>query len=165
VIEEVGGYDEIAWPAGCGEDLDMSKRIRSKGYNLVYDPTALVKHIKQDTVRSVLDTKWRWWRYGVDAYSGGIHLRSVLGELYYVHFRTTFFELVGQDLRSRSYELLWLDFLALLYMPYRDLQLYRQAWDKANGTKISSAAKPKCMPENTGSAGTFVTAADEKRRA
>jgi glycosyltransferase involved in cell wall biosynthesis len=138
VMEEVGGYDEITWLAGCGEDKDMSRNLRTRGYNLVYDPAALVKHIKQDTVRSVLDSRWRWWRYGVQAYFTRIRLRSIAATFYRAHFRTTFFEQVGQDLRSGSYELLWLDFLALIYMPYRDLQLYRQAWGRRNGTKIQS---------------------------
>jgi cellulose synthase/poly-beta-1,6-N-acetylglucosamine synthase-like glycosyltransferase len=126
-MAEVGGYDEIKWSAGCGEDTDMSRRLRKKGYHLIYEPAALVKHIKEDTVRSVLDTRWRWWRYGVEAYSKRIRLRSVLATLCRAHFRTTFFEHVAQDLGSGSYELLWFDFLCLLYMPYRDMRLYCQA--------------------------------------
>jgi|SRR5579864_191575 len=124
VLEEVGGYDEITWTAGCGEDTDMSRRIRARGYDLVYDPAALVKHIKQDAVRSVLDTRWRWWRYGVEAYFKRIRLGSIAGTFYRAHFRTMFFGHIAEDLRSRTYELLWLDVLCLLYMPYRDLKLY-----------------------------------------
>lgn len=123
-LEEVGGYDEVAWPAGCGEDTDISRRIRAKGYNLIYEPAALVKHIKQDTVRSVLDTRWRWWRYGVEAYFKRIRLGSVLATFYRAHFRTMFFEHLKQDFRSGNYELLGLDLLCLLYMPHRDLKLY-----------------------------------------
>jgi cellulose synthase/poly-beta-1,6-N-acetylglucosamine synthase-like glycosyltransferase len=125
-LEEVGAYDEITWSAGCGEDTDISKRLRRQGYNLVYEPAALVKHIKQDTVRSVLDTRWRWWRYGVEAYFKRIRLRSVVATFYRAHFRTMFFEHVAQDLRSGNYELLWVDSLCLFYMPYRDLKLYWQ---------------------------------------
>ena len=140
MIEEVGGYDEITWPAGCGEDLDISMRIRNRGYNLIYEPAALVKHIKQDTVRSVLDAKWRWWRYGVYAYSDGIRLQSVLATFYRSHFRTTFFEHVGLDWRSGNYELFWLDFLALLYMPYRDLQLCREMSTGSHRDTVPGAA-------------------------
>ena len=125
-LEEVGGYDEVTWIAGCGEDTDMSRKLRQKGYKLIYDPVALVKHIKQDTVRSVLDTRWRWWRYGVEAYFKRIRLRSIAATFYRAHFRTMFFEHVGQDLRPVRYELLWLDSLCLFYMPYRDLKLYWQ---------------------------------------
>jgi cellulose synthase/poly-beta-1,6-N-acetylglucosamine synthase-like glycosyltransferase len=123
-LEDVGGYDEVTWIAGCGEDTDMSRKLIQKGYKLVYDPAALVKHIKQDTVRSVLDTRWRWWRYGVRAYFQRIRLRSILATFYRAHFRTMFFEHVAQDWRSGKYELLWVDSLCLFYMPYRDLKLY-----------------------------------------
>lgn len=124
VMEQVGGYDELTWTAGCGEDTDMSRQIVKRGYNLIYDPAALVKHIKQDSVRSVLDTRWRWWRYGVEAYFKRIRLRSIAATFYRAHFRTMFFQHVSQDLSSGNYELLWLDFLCLPYMPYRDLRLY-----------------------------------------
>ena len=125
-LEEVGGFDEVTWIAGCGEDRDISKRLQASGYNLTYDPAARVKHIKQDSVCSVLDTRWRWWRYGVEAYFNKIGLRSILATLYRAHFRTMFFSHVGQDLRSGNYELLGLDVLCLFYMPFRDLKLYFQ---------------------------------------
>ena len=129
-LEEVGGYDEVTWTAGCGEDTDMSKRLLKKGYKLVYEPAALVKHIKQDTVRTVLDTRWRWWRYGVQAYFQRIRLRSIAATFYRAHFRTMFCEHVARDLRSGQYELLWVDSLCLFYMPYRDLKLYWQTKHK-----------------------------------
>ncbi len=138
VVEEVGWYDESL--RTNGEDVDLSARIRARGYSFVYDPEAVVKHLRHDTVRSVLDAYWRWWRYGVRAYSNGIRLRSVLGHLYSVHFRTNFFGLVRQDLRSKSYGLLWLDFLALLYMPYRDLGLLVQASTRPRPSTISREA-------------------------
>jgi glycosyltransferase involved in cell wall biosynthesis len=123
-MEEIGGYDEVTWVAGCGEDQEMSSKLRKAGYDLIYEPAALVKHIKKDSVRSVLDTRWRWWRYGVQAYFTRIRLRSILATFYRAHFRTMFFEHVAQDLRSGKYELLWVDFLCLFYMPYRDAKLY-----------------------------------------
>jgi cellulose synthase/poly-beta-1,6-N-acetylglucosamine synthase-like glycosyltransferase len=125
-LEEVGGYDEVTWIAGCGEDKDISKRLLARGYHLTYDPAARVMHIKHDNVRSVLDTRWRWWRYGVEAYFKKMGLLSILATFYRAHFRTMFFEHVGQDLRSGNYELLGLDLLCLLYMPFRDIKLYFQ---------------------------------------
>ena len=134
-LEEVGGHDEVTWTAGCGEDKDISRKLRQRGYNLIYQPAALVKHIKQDTVRSVMDTRWRWWRYGVAAYFKRIGLRSILATFYRAHFRTMFCEHAGQDLRWGNYELLGLDLLCLFYMPFRDLKLYLQA-------KFSSSRSP-----------------------
>jgi len=124
-VDRAGGYDETL--RTNGEDVDICTRIRRLGYELAYEPAAVVHHLRHDTIWTVLETYWRWWRYGVRAYPNGVRLRSVLGHLYSVHFRTTFFGLVKQDLREKKYELLWMDLLALLYMPYRDLQLYREA--------------------------------------
>ena len=137
-MEEVAGYDEVTW-RDSGDDNDISTKLLKKGYNLVYEPAALVKHIKQDTVRSVLDTRWRWWRYGVQAYFTRIRLRSVMATFYRAHFRTMFCEHVAQDLRSGNYELLWVDSLCLIYMPYRDLKLYWQ-------TKFGAARTPSKNP-------------------
>jgi len=135
-LEEVGGHDEVTWIAGCGEDTSISQQLVRKGYKLIYDPAAQVKHIKQDTVRSVLDTRWRWWRYGVQAYFTRIRLRSILATFYRAHFRTMFWGHVAADWRSGNYELLGLDFLCLLYMPYRDLKLYWQT--KFGATRLPS---------------------------
>lgn len=126
LMERVGGFDEVTWPAGCGEDLHLTTEMRKIGYNLIYIPATLVKHIKQDTVRSVLYTRWRWWRSGVRAYFTRIRLRSIAATFYSAHFRTMFFEHVGQDLRSGNYDLLGLDVLCLFYMFFRDMKLYFQ---------------------------------------
>jgi len=138
-LQEAGGYDEVTWTAGCGEDQDMSRKLKANGYKLIYDPAAHIRHIKQDTVRSVLDTRWRWWRYGVQAYFTRIRLRSILATFYRAHFRTMFFEHVGQDARRGRQELLWLDFLCLFYMPYRDLKLYCQ-------TRLHQTRPPSSRP-------------------
>ncbi len=124
-LEEAAGYDEVAMRAS-GEDTDLSRKLLGAGYKLIYDPLALVKHIKHDTVLSALDTRWKWWRYGVRAYFTRIRLRSILATFYRAHFRTMFFEHIGQDARPGRFELLWLDLLCLFYMPYRDLNLYWQ---------------------------------------
>jgi cellulose synthase/poly-beta-1,6-N-acetylglucosamine synthase-like glycosyltransferase len=137
-MEEAGGYDEVAMRAS-GEDTDMSRKLLERGYNLIYDPVAVIKHIKQDTLRSVLDTRWKWWRYGVQAYFQRIRLRSIAATFYRAHFRTMFFEHLAQDLYSGRYELLWLDSLCLFYMPYRDLKLYWQ-------TKFRPSQPPSARP-------------------
>ena len=123
--ERAGGYDEATFRS-YGEDVYISRQLRNLGFELIYTPSALVKHIKQDTVGSVLNTRWNWWRYGVQAYFKRIRLRSIAATFYRAHFRTMFFEHVSQDARPGRFELLWLDLLCLFYMPYRDLKLYWQ---------------------------------------
>jgi glycosyltransferase involved in cell wall biosynthesis len=46
VLEEVGGFDERLWP---GEDVDLDIRIRRRGYKLIYNPRALVRHYRPRT--------------------------------------------------------------------------------------------------------------------
>jgi cellulose synthase/poly-beta-1,6-N-acetylglucosamine synthase-like glycosyltransferase len=151
VLEKMGGYDEIVWRwRVINEDGYMSRWVQEKGYSLVYDPTALVKHIKQDTVHSVLHNRWRWWRHGVGAYSTRIRLLSILATFYRAHFRTMFFEHVRQDARWGRFELLWLDILCLFYMPYCDLKLYFQAQGRSNRTGASAGAQPGPEPDVTG---------------
>lgn len=122
VVEEVGWYDERLRKAG--EDADLSRRVRAKGYNVIYEPSAIVRHFRHDSVRSVLDTYWRYWRFGTHTYLHNITLKAVLHHLYYSHFRGDFFKVLTHDWRCKNYESLWLDVLLLIYMPYRDLRLF-----------------------------------------
>jgi glycosyltransferase involved in cell wall biosynthesis len=131
-----GGYDESM--RTNGEDTEMSRHLRDNGWNLAYDPEPRVIHLRHDTTRSILDTYWRWWRFGVRAYANGVHLRSVLGHAVFVHFRYTFFDLVRSDLRASRFELLGLDLAALCYFPYRDFCLWLAANHKSPSQRVSS---------------------------
>jgi GT2 family glycosyltransferase len=134
-VREAGGYDESM--RTNGEDTDMSRRLLNKGWDLLYDPEPRVVHLRHDTMRSILDTYWRWWRFGVRAYANGVRLRSVLGHALFVHFRHTFLDLVRSDLNARRFELLGLDLAALGYFPYRDFRLWLEAHLKSQSHSIS----------------------------
>jgi len=121
-VIEVGGYDESM--RTNGEDCDLSRRLRAKDWQLIYNPAARAVHRRSDTVSSILDNYWRWWKFGVSAYSGGISLRSVVGHALFVHLRYTFKEAVVRDLRAHRLMLLPLDFALLFYLPYRDFRLW-----------------------------------------
>jgi GT2 family glycosyltransferase len=135
-VQEVGGYDESM--RTNGEDTDISRRLREKGWDLLYDPEQRVVHLRYDTARSILDTYWRWWRFGVRAYANGVRLRSVLGHALFIHFRHTFLDLVRSDLNARRFDLLGLDFAALGYFPYRDFRLWLAAHPKSPSQRIST---------------------------
>jgi cellulose synthase/poly-beta-1,6-N-acetylglucosamine synthase-like glycosyltransferase len=124
LVQAAGGYDEAM--RTNGEDTEMSRRLREAGWDLLYDPEPLVVHLRHDTVRSILDTYWRWWRFGVRAYSNGVRLRSVVGHALFVH-RQTFLALARSDWNARRYDLLSLDLATLGYFPYRDFCLWRAA--------------------------------------
>ena len=121
-VLEVGGYDESM--RTNGEDCDLYGRLRTKNWQFIYDPAARATHRRSDTVRSILDNYWRWWKSGVNAYSGGISLRSVLGHALFVHLRYSFMETVSHDIAARRIALLPLDFALLCYLPFRDFRLW-----------------------------------------
>ena len=127
-VREAGGYDESM--RTNGEDVDLSRRLLKSGWDLLYDPEPRVVHLRHDTTLSILDAYWRWWRFGVRAYSSGVRLRSVLGHALFVHFRHTFLDLVRSDWNARRYDLLGLDLAALGYFPYRDFCLWLAAHPK-----------------------------------
>jgi glycosyltransferase involved in cell wall biosynthesis len=120
-VLDAGGYNESL--RSCGEDPDLAVRIRARGWDLVYDPTARATHLRHDNLKSVLDMYWRWWKFGNQAYRNGITLRSWIGNALFVHFRYNFLEPARKDLLAGQLDLLGMDFLALGYMPYRDFQL------------------------------------------
>jgi GT2 family glycosyltransferase len=135
-VQEAGGYDESM--RTNGEDTDVSRRLREKGWELLYDPEPRAVHLRHDTARSILDTYWRWWRFGVRAYANGVRLRSVIGHALFVHFRHTFLGLVRSDLSARRFDLLALDLAALGYFPYRDFRLWLDAHPKPQPRRVSS---------------------------
>lgn len=125
LVLEASGYDERM--RTNGEDTDLSARLRARGWDLLYTPIARVTHLRHDTTRSILDTYWRWWRFGVNAYANGPQLRSVLGHAIFVHFRYNFLDPLREDIEARRWELVAFDFLILAYFPYRDFRLWLNA--------------------------------------
>ena len=135
-VMETGGYDESM--RTNGEDLYMSKQLRARNWDIVYDPEPRAYHWRRDTARSVLDNYWRWWSLGVGAYANGATLRSVVGHALFVHFRRTFVDQVQRDLKGRRFDLLGLDLAALFYFPYRDFCLLLGAPSKSPSRRAPS---------------------------
>jgi GT2 family glycosyltransferase len=52
VLRGVGGFDERF--RSCGEDVEMSLRLRRFGYRLVYRPDAVGEHLRHDSEESLL---------------------------------------------------------------------------------------------------------------
>jgi cellulose synthase/poly-beta-1,6-N-acetylglucosamine synthase-like glycosyltransferase len=124
-VTEIGGYNESM--RSCGEDPDICARLRTRGWDFVYDPAALATHGRYDTIPSVMDMYWRWWKFGNQAYPQGVRLRSVLGNALFVHFRYNFLPPAAADLRAGQLDLFAMDLLALGYLPYRDFRLWLAA--------------------------------------
>jgi hypothetical protein len=62
-VIDAGGFNERF--RSNYEDVDICKRIKASGGDLVYLPWAKVLHLRTDTDLSVLKTKWNWnfWHY------------------------------------------------------------------------------------------------------
>lgn len=137
-VLEAGGYDERM--RTNGEDTGISAQLRRRGCEYAYEPAARATHLRHDTIPSILETYWRWWKFGVNAYANGVRLRSVIGHALFVHFRYTFFELLSSDLRAHRFGLLPMDFLALAYLPYRDFKLWLSARSASAAPRTPSEA-------------------------
>jgi len=131
----LGGYDERM--STNGEDTDLCVRLRQKNWEFLYVPSAQATHLRHDTTLSVLNTYWRWWRFGVNAYANGVRLRSVLGHAIFVHFRYNFLDPFWKDVGAHRWKLAAFDFLVLAYFPYRDFCL----WLKRRQARRSSELK------------------------
>ena len=130
LVLEAGGYNDRM--RTNGEDADLSARLRASSWDLLYTPAARATHLRHDSTLSILDTYWRWWRFGVKAYAHGPRLRSVLGHAIFVHFRYNFLGLLRKDIEAHRWELMPFDFLILAYFPYRDFRLWLDAkWGSA----------------------------------
>ncbi|MFC1811506.1 glycosyltransferase [Thermodesulfobacteriota bacterium] len=63
VFLEFGGYD-TAFTAACAEDVELSYRMSSKGYKMVFNPRAIVNHTHPKTFLAYFKKKFKfaYWR-------------------------------------------------------------------------------------------------------
>ena len=75
-VAEAGGYDERF--RTNYEDLDLSNKLRALGYETYYEPSAVVRHLKEDDDASILRALWRYNQLG---YRRAINLPNVLSRV------------------------------------------------------------------------------------
>lgn len=63
-LKGVGGWDEQF--ISNHEDVDISRRMKESGCNLLYAPDCKAWHLKRDTEDSVLRTFWNWNYFGYE---------------------------------------------------------------------------------------------------
>jgi len=119
-VLDAGGYDESM--RTNGEDADLCRRLRAMNWDLAYDPLAQVTHLRHDTVRSILDTYWRWHFFGRPDAAEGLKLHVILRHAFLGNIRYMLYGLVKADLKARRFELIGLDFLTIFYFPYREIK-------------------------------------------
>jgi len=124
-VLDVGGYNEAM--RTNGEDAEVSRHLKAKGWRIIYDPLARATHLRHDTVSSVLNAYWRWTFYGFPDPMSRLTLtqiarRAVLGNVRYM-----FGGLAWSDLRSWRADLVCLDAMLLFYFPYKEWKELRTA--------------------------------------
>ncbi len=119
----VGGYNERY--RTNGEDVDLSRRLYMQGYQMVYDPTASVSHLRQDTLASILRTYRRYWNQGSEAYRSESSLTAISYNTL-INLRSAGRKVL-RDLKRRNFDLIWLDLFIPLYMFYYDVVRLRKS--------------------------------------
>ena len=139
VLLEAGGYDDRL--RTNGEDSNMSFRLRRSGWNTFYEPAAVCRHLREDTVRTALTT---FWRYRHDPLCPMTAAR-VWRLFRYQHIGSACY-LLEQDLRARRYEFLGMDALLLPASSWNDARLW---WSSPPLPTVDSAQPAKSSSEVT----------------
>ena len=117
-VLEAGGYDERL--RTNGEDFNLSARLRERGWGSFYEPEAVCRHLREDTVGSALTTFWRYRRDFLKPMTPAKIWRTFR----YQHIGSARCVL-QEDLRARRFEFLGMDALLLLASSWNDMKLWR----------------------------------------
>ena len=115
---EVGLYNEHL--RTNNEDEYICQRLLGAGYSLVYQPTAVVEHLRTDTLSSLLKTYWRWWFFG---YKKDITLKNTLRQVVF-HLTRELPSLLETDVRSQRFDCALVSCLAIAYAIWSDATYY-----------------------------------------
>lgn len=117
VLLRLGGYSESC--RTNGEDVGLSKRLRQENYQTTYLPEATVRHLRQDTLRSILDTYWRYWKFGSGAHERETTFLNIIIDIGAGHVLRPLQRVLWPDLQRGNWELLGIDLLLPGYMMSR----------------------------------------------
>lgn len=119
----VGGYN--ATLRTNGEDVDFSHKLRAAGFDIMFDPGAVVEHHRTDTLRSILDTRWRWYYFGLELHKSPLGLAD-LPKHAARFWGIAFLEVFTRSPCWRDPSLLVPELLYPYYMTYRLVRQVRQ---------------------------------------
>ncbi|GEM_PF-872919 len=134
VLSEVGLYNEIF--RSNYEDCDISTRVKEKGYKLLYLPGALVYHIRNDTLPSLLNTFWRWNLHFYETQNAYADLKNFSLKIKdNMGLSNRFIE---EDMRSGKVFLVYLDFLLSTSLIFKDLMYFSKLKNRPYNKKLVS---------------------------
>jgi len=135
MVTAAGGYDESY--RTNGEDVYMSTRLMRSGHVCIYRPDAVVGHLREDTLASVLDTYWRYWKFGRDLHLARFNPPRMVFDIGYGQVVRSIRKVLVPDLVRGRWELLGIDAQLPFYMARRYLELVAESRKSA-----APAAKP-----------------------
>lgn len=101
------------------EDVDLSQRLMKNGFRLVYEPHAVVRHLRKDTIGSVMKSSWAWTFHGFKEPNSVFNLLKRLKFNTYKMFRCMF-----KDLQGKNFKLVAMDLMILPMHTYSDIEHY-----------------------------------------
>ncbi|HDL52938.1 MAG TPA: glycosyltransferase family 2 protein [Proteobacteria bacterium] len=113
-IVEMGGYD-IRFRTSA-EDYHLSRKLVDSGWKIVYEPDAVTRHLRTDTVRSLLDANFNYGNWGVKKGLRNTFARS----LGHARKGAAFF---WNDLAGRRWNLLHISLFYPFRLIYRELKM------------------------------------------
>jgi glycosyltransferase involved in cell wall biosynthesis len=117
-LVEVNGYKENY--RTNYEDLDLSRRLYEKGYTLIYNPKTKVNHLRNDSIQSILYTRWRWTAVDLEP---PITWKKLIRSLWRNIARG--FVYCCRDIKKSGFSsLLLLDLSLGIYSCYKDIKCY-----------------------------------------
>ncbi len=126
-VLEAGNYPEGAEYRTNNEDYYMTRRLRERGYHIIYNPQAIVYHHRRDSVESLFRTYWNWFflhRPRPDS------LRGLWQKARDNASRSV--EFMKKDVRTRDRHLFTLDLLFFLEQSRLDFRYYLKVSSKSN---------------------------------
>lgn len=104
------------------EDVDMSSRLKKNDRVLVYEPKAIAYHLKNDNISSILNSYWKW---NISYYQKGGFYRNTKNFTFKIKDNLGLANrYIEEDLDSKRYQLIYLDFLLALHHSLRDLEYF-----------------------------------------
>jgi len=117
-LDEVGGYNDKKF-RNYHEDIDLSWRVKLS-YKLIYEPRAIVRHIRTDSLKSIIDTYWQWFKVTRGELVGLYMDFNTLISRIYSNFQVSH-NMVLKSIRKKRLHLLYLDIILGFRNTLRDI--------------------------------------------
>jgi len=102
------------------EDVDISIKIKNKGYTIFYEPKAKCTHIKSDTFKSLLKTYYNWTFYGYPKPNNLLNLALKL----FIFNVSKSTKLIIKDIFNLRFGFILLDIAIYFHNSLKDVQFF-----------------------------------------